>query len=289
MHIRRLVKSGAASHTISLPKKWLERHNLAKGDIIYIVDNGTDLTISHNKLSSNKSKELSINIDNKDINRIYRELTSAYLNNYKSITLFGKDLSKKAKDIRQILNNFVALEIDESTSTKIVARDFLDLSEISPEKIVRKMDNIVRSMFLDITNNENSSLSIRDSDINKQYFLVSRLVKASLRNEINFVEKHSALDYWYLSNNLEAIADVLKEIQPNLLIKKIESLYLDAINGYHKTDSNLGHSVLDKRLAVLKEISSTIDKNNPETISTANNLQSLLDLVCNVARVVVDQ
>jgi len=36
MIIRKLVKAGQASHTISLPKDWLEKNNLNKGDIIYI-------------------------------------------------------------------------------------------------------------------------------------------------------------------------------------------------------------------------------------------------------------
>ena len=36
LEIRRLVKSGAASHTISLPKNWLDKNKLNKGDILYI-------------------------------------------------------------------------------------------------------------------------------------------------------------------------------------------------------------------------------------------------------------
>ncbi len=35
MHIRKLVKSGAASHTLSLPKDWLEKNKLKKGSLLY--------------------------------------------------------------------------------------------------------------------------------------------------------------------------------------------------------------------------------------------------------------
>ena len=38
MHIRRLVKAGHASHTVSLPKSWLKKNNLSRGDTIYITE-----------------------------------------------------------------------------------------------------------------------------------------------------------------------------------------------------------------------------------------------------------
>ena len=47
MHARKLVKAGSASHTVSLPKSWLEKNMLKKGDTIFIIEKSdSELTIN---------------------------------------------------------------------------------------------------------------------------------------------------------------------------------------------------------------------------------------------------
>src|SRR3989344_5388441 len=114
MHIRRLVKAGPSSHTIALPKEWIEKHNLKKGDAIHLRElSETELAIApkEQKDLPTIAREKLIEIDNKKIDTIQREITAAYLNNYNLITLVGDSISQKAKAIREIVHNFVALEI----------------------------------------------------------------------------------------------------------------------------------------------------------------------------------
>ena len=46
MQIRKLVKSGAASHTISLPIDWVNKNKLNKGDLLYIQEKNNELIVS---------------------------------------------------------------------------------------------------------------------------------------------------------------------------------------------------------------------------------------------------
>jgi len=46
MNIRKLVKSGSTSHTIALPKDWLTKNNLKKGDMLYIKEENNEINIS---------------------------------------------------------------------------------------------------------------------------------------------------------------------------------------------------------------------------------------------------
>ena len=179
MEIRRLVKSGAASHTISLPKQWLDKNALKKGDLVYIVEKtDKELSIMAENTGLKKSnKEITINVEGKDMEAIQRDITSAYINNFNNIIIIGLDSVDKAKDIRRILHDFVALEISEQTSTKIVAQDLLNLKEISIDKTLRRMDMIVRSIMQDSVasiegNNMFDSVFHRDFDVNKLYFLM---------------------------------------------------------------------------------------------------------------------
>ena len=64
MNIRRLVKSGTASHTISLPKDWINKNKLKKGDLLYINEKNNELTISsETKELPIAQKEISIEVE----------------------------------------------------------------------------------------------------------------------------------------------------------------------------------------------------------------------------------
>src|SRR3989338_4159744 len=253
MQIRRLVKSGAASHTISLPKNWLDKNNLAKGDILYILEKSDkELVVTpETKQEVKQEKEISINIEKKDLTTIQREITSAYINNYNTIVIHGDGLADQVKDIRKILHDFVALEISELTSTRIVAKDLLNLQEISVDKTVRRMDMIIRSIVQDSIEsidgkNMYESVYYRDFDVNKLYFLMCRILKSSL-NDSRVAEKFQitntqGMASWFLSLNLENIADNSKNICLHLknlgkdvntkelkeIYKEVEKTYLDA-------------------------------------------------------------
>jgi phosphate uptake regulator len=81
MYIRRLVKSGASSFTISLPKGWLEKNNLKRGSLVYINEKSVnELSIKPEKTEGAPTiKEITINIDGKNLDTIEREITSAYI------------------------------------------------------------------------------------------------------------------------------------------------------------------------------------------------------------------
>ena len=180
MHLRKLVKAGLTSHTISLPKNWIKKNNLKKGDNIYILEKSDkELSImpEHKKQIASRKKEIIIQVDKKEINTIQREITAAYLNNYGIICLIGDSISNKTKEIRKIIHNFVALEISEHTTKRIIAQDLLNLEEISVEKSINRMDMIVRTMLGDILRiidgkkDLYESIYYRDFDVNKLYFL----------------------------------------------------------------------------------------------------------------------
>ena len=87
MHARKLVKAGAASHTISLPKSWLDKNMLKKGDTLFIIEKSdSELAITPKTGEENtRKKEITIDVDNKGVGSIQREITSAYVNNYSKI------------------------------------------------------------------------------------------------------------------------------------------------------------------------------------------------------------
>lgn len=315
MQIRRLVKSGAASHTISLPKNWLDKNKLNKGDILYIHEKSDrELMISPEvKEEEKQEKEININVDGKDLAAIQREITSAYINNYNTMVIHGQELNDKVKDVRKILHDFVALEISELTGTRVVAKDLLNLQEISVDKTIRRMDMIIRSIIQDsIESVEGKSMYesvyYRDFDVNKLYFLMFRILKSAL-NDSRVAESFSltnsqALSNWYLAMNLENIADSSKSVckaldtktksfkQADLkaIYKEVEQAFLDVMKAHYNKDKPLAEKVAANRLALIDKFDKFADKNTKgQVFEIINNLKLMTDYITNISRIVMDE
>lgn len=310
MHIRRLVKAGQTSHTVSLPKEWLEKNKLKKGDAIYLKEKSDKELIitTEGKEEAAKQKEIVIETTNKALDHIQREITAAYINNYNTITIVGKDIDEKGKEIRRMLHDFVALEIAEQTSDRIVAKDLLNWKEISIDKTIRRMDIIIRSIFEDTiksltSKNLHESIYFRDFDVNRLYFLMFRILKGAL-TDINIassfnVSNADILNDWYFVLNLENVADNLKnvcklflELKENELkeldesYKLLQTNYLDALKAYYDRDKDLAQKVASKREIILNQCEE-LKKKNISLITP--HIKELETFISNIARIVIDR
>lgn len=282
MHIRRLVKSGAASHIVSLPIEWLNKHELKKGDLVYLKEDGSNLILSKGiKEEKQEKKEITITIDDKEINTLRRETISAYINNYTIFTFIGKSLNQKLENIKKILDNFLALEIIEQTETKLVAKDFLNLNEFSLHDTLRRMDMLTRSMLIDSKNGTKESLEFRDYEIDKLFFLISRLTRAHLqKTDQNATESFNA---WWLAKNLESISDAAKKIKLKKgskdIYDKIEGYYIDCITSFFKKDKQKA----DELIALRPELLEQADK-----LEEREHLKNIINSSRNIAKIILD-
>lgn len=313
MNIRRLVKAGIASYTISLPKDWIKKNQLKKGDSLYIIEKSNNELLISTEIKEKpiELKETTIVTDNKELETIRREITSAYVNNYNSIIILGKDLDQKAKEIRRFLHDFVALEIEEQTCGKIIAKDLLNLKEISIEKTIRRVDMIIRSMIDDsIKSIDNPNLGegifYRDFDINRFYFLLFRLIKSSLKDSgvaLSFkLSNIQAMTYWYLIINLEEIGDCVKNLcgffkglskEEKEELKKIyliiQNDYLDVMKAYYNKNKMAADKVASNRELTLSKCNQYLSKYNKVTIAEIVGLLKEIETnISTIARIVID-
>lgn len=305
MIIRRLVKAGQASHTISLPKNWLDKHKLQKGDLVYLYeksDNELLITPESKPDDPMPSKEITIPVDNKKLSTIQREITSAYINNYGSITLIGDSITDKTNDIRKMLHDFVALEVADQTAKTIVAKDLLNVKEISVDKTIRRMDMLVRSMLKDsiaaVDKTELAkSVEMRDLEVNRAYFLMMRLLKSTFSNrklaELFNLSNEKVLSYYYLTINLENFADAAKHVvdlmakekrksKVKQVFEKVEKGYLDVMKSYFTKDKKLADQVALGRVELMDEVEEL-------PIGTSQLFRTMVTLTNNIARLVIDE
>ena len=269
---RKLIKFGTSSHIVSLPSTWTKKNNLNKGDLIYIHENeNSELLISAEKKEPKKEiTETTIDIDKKTRLEIKRELVAAYIQDYSLIRIIGKELQTQLKDVRTLLNQFIALEIIEQTSTKIVAQDFLNIKDASFDKIIRRIDTIIKSILEDIGFKDKKdcyeSIIIRDSDLNRLAYLGFKMIKRALKNQQVAHELSTTppelLNNWLMILKLEKIGDSLKRIERNrksltitqkekehmiALYTKLKSTYYEIMKAYYENDQDAARRIADER------------------------------------------
>ncbi|MCB9359278.1 phosphate uptake regulator PhoU [Candidatus Woesearchaeota archaeon] len=310
MQIRKLVKSGYASLVVAVPKDWLTRNKLKAGDLVYINDDNNLLTIGAEPKGETKAKgEIVINIDGKDEMIILRELNTAYMNNVKHIILRGKELNKHAKYIKSAISGLIALELVDESSERIVARSFLNIPDIDIKTLVRRVDNILRSMMIDTKESLNDpsladSVIDRDKEVNKLNNLLAKVIKSGFTDkEIQGTLKMSDLDllrYWELTGHMEKIGDRTKNIASiakNLkdsrkerflkLFSSIEKIYLESMKSFYDFNQKLSDHVSLERRKVLIDITKYIEESKSTICSQiAINAYNLTAHINHIGRIV---
>ncbi|MFA6460710.1 MAG: phosphate uptake regulator PhoU [Candidatus Woesearchaeota archaeon] len=312
MEYRKLISFGKSSFVVSLPKSWVNQNKLKKGDLIYLEENGQNMILSKNE---NKDavvdKIRTINIDGKDIRLIAREVNSSYILNYRTIILKGKEIKDRIKEIQTILQNLIALEVMEQTSNSIVAKDFLNMEQVSIDEVIRKMDIIARTMLKESVQNvlrdNYENINDRDKDVNRLYFLLYRAVLYNMEHLSAALKRlkmtpMDLLNHQFIGFYIEGVADEARRIarhsrnlklsskEKNNLMTfygKIEQYYLDTMRAIYERDY---HGSL--RLSCIREsINSDLDlleKNNVEFnfMIMVSRMRRMLSYVHSLGRMV---
>ena len=236
-----------------MPKSWIEKNNLKKGDLISVSDDGFELILSASQQEKKlESKETNIDAKGKDVDFLKAEIVSSYLNGYDTINILFDNNNKDAPKIKDIIRNLSGLEIMEQTSSRIVAKNLININEISIKNIIRRMDIITRAMMEDSIlccrgQYNYESIHHRDFDVNRLYFLGYRIIKNAIVNPR--IAKSLGTGAWQLHSDkfmilrLEKIADRQKRIARYICassldratLAEIDRIYTDTVSYTHLT------------------------------------------------------
>ncbi len=252
--IRRLQKIGS-SILVTLPKEWVDANNLVKSSEIEIETSQNSLSITANK-DVRPSKEVVISYPLPKEENIVADITGAYLLGYDIIKIKGKTSIpiEDREKIRESMRRLVGVEIVEEESSSITIQFLLDATSLNPEKILKRMSTIAIGMFNEtvegLVSEDKTNLqtmSNRDIEINRQYFLLVRLIRSTMVDRrlasVFNLENIDILDYRIAANLLEMAGDTIVELA-NLIskttvskveLKKIYNIVKDIENIYKKS------------------------------------------------------
>ena len=269
--IRRLQKIGS-SILVSLPKEWVDANNLDKSSQVELETGQDSLSISANK-ETRPTKELVISYPLPKDENIVADITGAYLLGYDIIQINSKSIipGEDREKIRNSMRRLVGMEIIEEDSSKINMQFLLDSSTLNPEKILKRMSSIALGMYDDVANGLISddksnlqTLAKRDVEVNRQYFLLVRLIRSTLvdkrlANAFN-LENIDVLDYRVAANLLENAGDSIVElsnlIYESSLSKEYRKKIFSVVKDFNKfAEKSIDAFTTPDRLLAIEAIS----------------------------------
>ena len=245
MFTRRLQKIGS-SILVSLPKEWVDANNLDKSNQVEIETNQNNLSI-RTQQSKRPSKEIEISYPLPKGESIVPTMTGAYLLGFDLIKIVGKSpisISDR-ESVRGSMRRLVGMEIIDEDATNISVQFLLDETSVNPQNILKRMSSIALGMFSDVVSSLESgdktnleTISNRDAEINRQYFLLVRLIRstimdARLANIFN-LENIDILDYRIAANTLEIAGDTVVELSQSLIKSNLSKVELKKLHDFAK-------------------------------------------------------
>ena len=291
MDNRKVQELGGGTAFISLPKSWIIKNQIKRGNIlsIEILKDDSLIIYSPNKIID--LKKIEITYPNLDIDKIINEVIGAYLLGYDIIQIKGKQRLnfKDMKQIIQTVRHLVGLEIIEEDANSITTQFLLESETLNPKKLLERMHGLVKEMYKDaiisLIENDDQLVDVaieRDEEVDRLYFLLVRLIRSNILNtklSIKFdLISIDYLDYRVAANILETIGDnsvklaiTVKELRTMTLksqLKKLLHEFVIELNDIQDLSINL---------FLLKKIS---DRNN--VINKYNKLNQKLYTIENL-------
>ena len=269
--IRRLQRIGS-SILVSLPKEWVDANNLDKGSQVEIETGQDSVSISANK-ETRPTKELIISYPLSKEENIVANITGAYLLGFDIIVINSKSIipGKDREEIRNSMRRLVGMEIIEEDASHINMQFLLDATTLNPSKILKRISSIALGMYDDVLHGLISddksnlqTLSKRDVEVNRQYFLLVRLIRSTLvdkrlANAFN-LENIDVLDYRVAANVLENAGDSIVELSNFIfnfsLSKEFSKKIYDVVKDFNKlAEKSIDAFTKPDRLLAIEAIS----------------------------------
>jgi phosphate uptake regulator len=234
MKYTRRVQSIGSSLLLSLPKEWADRHTITKGSILFVEVMDDDTLLIYPSSIAREGREITIRYPLPYHESIVDKITAAYLLGYDTINVrSSRTITYEEREvIKNAIERLVSLEIIDEDATNIVAQFLLDTTTLEPEKILYRMSAIVSGMYRDvIATLEGKDKSIlksiarRDDEVDRQYFLLVRLLRGALKDRLTAgmdLSSVEVLDYRIAAHLLENAGDSIVE-----LAMAIEALSID--------------------------------------------------------------
>lgn len=284
MEYRRVQLIGGSTFTVSLPKPWAEKIGLKQGTQLTLLERKDKSIIIYPNADYCKRREILIETEPGEAGGILaRKIIASYLDGYDIIKINckGRIAYEQREQINEFLRKVSGLEIVEESPETVVINALIRITEFPVEKGIHRAHLVTSLMHQDtITALKErdpelaKSAALRDSDVDRLYFLVARQLRSAISNpevaNALSIDPLTAVDYLtaikrieYVADSLESIANIISTLCSqkvhtplfeNLLNLDEEAFkgYDNAVKAFFAKDVKLANQALNARGIVEK-------------------------------------
>jgi phosphate uptake regulator len=217
METRKVQVTGGSTYTVSLPKDWATDNGVSAGSVVEFHPEEDSLLLTPK--SDADRTEGTLDVGDLEGERLTRAVMTMYVSGFDVIRLEANRIgTDQRRAIRRATQNLVGVEVLEETNDSVVLQDLLDSSELSIHNAVTRMRLISESMLEDavtalVENDDDLAVDVieRDDDVDRLWYVVSRIFRATLRSPRAATEmgvaRETCFDYHSSARQLERIAD----------------------------------------------------------------------------------
>jgi len=256
METRKVQVTGGSTYTVSLPKSWATDNGVSAGSEVEFYPEEDSLLLTPRSVS--ERTEGTLDVSDLKGEQLTRAVMTMYVSGFDIIALEASRISTdQRRAIRDAVQGLVGVEVLEETSERVVLQDLLDSSELSIENAVTRMRLISRSMLEDavtalVQNDRDLARDVieRDDDVDRLWFVVSRIFRATLRSPRAAKElglpREVCFDYHSSARQLERIADhAAKVAHLGLDLDEVPDGVADGLQAAHEDTSAVINKAMD--------------------------------------------
>ena len=327
-YTRKLQKIGE-SLFVSLPKTWIERMQLNKGDLVMLVEQPDYSVVIHPGVKNESLKQIILNVDIEESTRsLRRRITGAYVDGFDIIKLRAVDkFTEEQQDvIREIIKALFGLEIIELTSNFITIQCLLTKT-LPIESTMQRIHSIIKSMFSETISalKERNPKAVkgvikRTQDVKRLSLVLHRLLRSLVLFPIERtpeLKPIDSVDFLRVIDKIAEVSRIVKKIAESVVIwelsfpdsilepllvicVRILELYDWSMQALMSKDVPLANRVLDEKLELriddLGEIALKAEEMGeiscpkfPHILRIIDNLKQMYVYSLEIAEIAIDR
>lgn len=313
---RKIQESASGSFYVTLPRSWVKRNEIRKGDTVDLVCYGVDLQLFPQKRPIRKDLEKSLDMDKYSTNSLMeRAITNCYIQGYDVINIvYDKVILRDLKNwIREAVLPKLLGTISEELPDKVKIRVLIDPARYPINEVINRMFDLVYSMHKDaIRSITKCDLGLAD-DVKDRTIEVDRLYRLMLRQIMLSIERREGADVMCMSkkecfigaitardiNRMAFYAvDLAEQTRPlckeniddsimNRLFK-LSNLAMEmqenAIYAFFKNDFILANNIMDK-IDSVRDLNHDIDEEISKKVSNPKSAVALTTVSRDIRRI----
>ena len=285
---RKIIRIADTTSAITIPKSWIDKNNIIKGNTIDIEEVNNNLIIKSNNEIIKKTE---IDVSSLDEDLIWRFLITSYRKGIDELTVIFKT-EEESINVEKYVKDLIGWSITKFNKDTINVKELISIENY-------KIDELLEKSFLLVIDLGNSTLEdIKNKDvkalrvIRHRDFVINRYINLALRllNKYGYYEYAKTSSIYKIFTVLEEIGDEFNKIaliyrkNPVTLKKDILNCFID-LNNLIKGNYELFYNFNKERLLklhldseALKEILINIDDNSMITGEITSGLKTILHL-----------